>query len=269
MLVCAIGKYNLMRRPIVDWLNVKRYVRLFALYVIIAVALVLLYAPWALALRPSDPSILKAGFSIIGGIALAGVFVTGTYVGLKDPDQMLLEASSVTTAEEVLPVLREYVETPYVGGIASDAIDQVQSAERKRRRLRKAIGTQFSEGSMTWDHFAGIVDEATQTVVRNTALLANGVQGFDRVEYAKDLADVRRLGKADSEEARIQREQVAVHEQALERMHEILAANERMLLELGKLELELGKLEAGDTLQDNSGTIQEISELIQQTQYYA
>lgn len=247
----------------------KRYLRLLVLYVTIAVAVVLLYAPWALALRPSDVSILRAGFSIIAAIGLAGVFGTGTYLALKDPDEKLLEASSVVSADEVLPILHEYVETSYVGGIASDTIDQVESAERKRRRLRKAIGTQFSEGSITWDHFTGLVDEAAQTVVRNAALVANGVQAFDRVEYAKDLADARRAGKGNSAEARVQREQVAVHEQALEHMHEIIAANERMLLEMGKLELELGKLEAGDTLEANGGTVEELSQLIQQTQYYA
>ena len=51
-------------------------------------------------------------------------------------------------------------------------------------------------------------------------------------------------------------------------MHEIIAANERMLLELGKLELELGKLEAGSTLDDNEGTLSELTTLIEETQYY-
>ena len=254
--------------PFVDWFNVKRYLRLLALYVVIAVAVVVLYAPWGLALRPTDYNILRAGLSIICGVALAGVFGAGTYLALKDPDEKLLEASSVMTADQVVPVLREYVETPYVGGIAADALDQVESATRKRSRLRKAIGAQFSEGSITWDRFAGLVDQATQTIVRNAALIANGVQTFDRVEYAKDLADARRVRRDESESAQIQRAQVAVHEQELAHMHEIIAANERMLLELGQLELELGKLEAGTTLDDNDGTLEELTTLIKETQYY-
>lgn len=247
---------------------VKRYIRLVALYVFIAAAIVLLYAPWALALRPTDYSILRAGFSIICGVALAGVFGTGTYLLLKDPDQKLLEAGDVMSAEEVVPILREYVEAPYVGGIAGDALDQVQSANRKRGRLSKAIETQFSRGSLTWERFTNLVEQAYRTIVRNTALLANGVQSFDRVEYSKDLADARRFANVDSEAARVQRAQVAVHEQELSHMHEILAANERVLLELGKLELELGKLEAGETLSNNDETIEELTQLIRDTQYY-
>lgn len=246
----------------------KRYARLFATYVLIAVAVVLLYAPWALALRPWDYDILRAGFSIIAGIGLAGFFGVSTYLALKDPDQKLLQAADVVSADEVVPVLHEYVEAPYVGGIAADAIDQVQSASRKRGRLRKAIRAQFSEGSLTWDRFTGLVDQATQTVIRNAALIANGVQTFDGSEYRKDLADVKRAERDNAVDVSIQREQVAVHEAALDHMHEVLAANERMLLELGKLELELGKLETGDTMDANSQTIEELSNLIEETQYY-
>ena len=246
----------------------KRYLRLLVLYIAIAVGVVVLYAPWALALRPSDADIVRAALSITCGVGLAGVFGAGTYLTLKDPDEKLLEASTVVSADQVTPVLREYVETPYVGGIASDALDQVQSASRKRTRLHKAIGAQFSEGSITWDRFVGLVDQAVQTILRNAALLANNVQTFDRVEYAKDLADARRMRDDDSPSAQVQREQVAVHEQELAHMHEVISANERMLLELGKLELELGKLEAGSTHGDSDETLAELSTLIAETQYY-
>lgn len=246
----------------------KRYARLLATYILIAVAVVVLYAPWGLALRPWDFDILRAGMSIIAGVALAGVFGTSTYFALKEPDQKLLQAADVVSAEEVIPVLREYVEAPYVGGIAADAIDQVQSATRKRERLRKAIGAQFSEGSLTWDRFASLVDQAEQTVVRNAALIANGVQTFDCDEYKKDLADVRRAHKNDAVDVGIQRKQVAVHERSLDHMREVLEANERVLLEMGKLELELSRLEEGDTLEDNNQTVGDLQTLIDETRYY-
>lgn len=252
-----------------DWVNVKRYIRLAVLYACIVVAVVVLYAPWGVALRPSDISILRAGLSIVCGIALAGTFFVGTYLTLKEPDQKLLAPAEITRADEVVPILRAYVDEPYVGGIAADVIDQVESATRKRTRLHKAIGAQFSPGSLTWDRFTGLVDQAERTIIRNAALLANGVQSFDRVEYAKDLNDLRRAGNSDSAAVRVQQEQVAVHEQSLKHMHEVIGANERMLLELGKLELEIGKLEAGDTLSNNDETIEELSTLIEETQYYA
>lgn len=262
MFLQAFGKYNRIVKNLVDWLKVKRYLRLFALYIAIAVAVVLLYAPWGLALRPTDYSLLRAGLSIIGAIALAGTFGAGTYLALKDPDEHLLAPAEVVDEDEVIPVLRDYVETPYVGGIAADVIEQVQSSDRKRRRLQKYIGQQFSEGSITWDRFAGLVDQAHHTIIRNAALVANNVQTFDREGYAKDLADLRRR---DNE---LQRQQIAVYEQSLAHMREIIAANERMLLELGKLELELSKLDAGSTLESNEGTIDELTRLIEETKYY-
>lgn len=247
----------------------KRYARLLATYVLIAVTVVLLYAPWALALRPWDYSILRAGMSIVAGIALAGVFAASTYFTLKEPEQHLLAPQSVMSEEEVTPLLREYVDEPYVGGIAADALDQISSASRKQQRLRKAIDAQFSKGSLTWDRFCGLVDQARHTILRNAALIANSVQAFDRKEYAKDLEDVRRAKGGDPKVYEIQLQQVAVHEQSLAHMQEVIAANERMLLELGKLELELGKLEAGDTLGNNEETLDELSSLIEETKYYA
>ena len=59
-----------------------------------------------------------------------------------------------------------------------------------------------------------------------------------------------------------------MYEQSLAHMREIIAANERMLLELGKLELELSKLDAGSTLESNEGTIDELTRLIEETKYY-
>ena len=240
-----------------DWPSVKRYVRLFAIYVLIALAVVFIYAPWGLALRPWDPSLLRAGFSIIAGIALAGTFGAATYLTLKDPDVKLLEPTKVLSDDEVVPVLEEYREAPYVGDIAIEALEQVHSASRKRNRLRKVISIQFSEGSLSWDRFSTLVDTAQRTVLRNSALVANDVQSFDRDGYAK----AKRSGTK-------QEQHLALYDQSLAEMQEILAANERVLLEMAKLEHELGKLEADDTREEAGQTIEELQGLIEETRYY-
>lgn len=232
----------------------KRYARLLVSYVLIALAVVLLYAPWGLALRPSDYDILRAGFSIIAGVGLVGAFGASTYLLLKDPDVKLLEPAHVMSDEEVVPVLEEYVESPYVGTVAADALEQVKSAHRKRSRLRKTISAQFSEGSLSWDKFCGLVDTAERTVLRNSALVANNVQSFDREGYTK----ARRRGG----------DQLALYDQALADMQEVLSANDSVLLEMGKLELELSKLEAEDVFEDNNETVEELQSLIESTRYY-
>lgn len=235
----------------------KRYARLLATYVLIAVAVVFLYAPWGLALRPWDYDLLRAGLSIIAGIGLVGIFGTSTYLALKDPDVKLLEPAKVMSDDEVVPVLEEYADTPYVGEIASEALEQVRSASRKRKRLRKVISVQFAEGSMSWDKFCRLVDVAERTILRNAALVANGVQSFDREGYVK----ARKRGQA-------QAEQLALYDKTLADLQEVLSANERVLLEMAKLEMELTQLEADDTREDASQTIEELQGLIEETRYY-
>ena len=251
---------------LVDWSTVKRYVRLFATYVLIALALVLVYAPWGrpygLALRPSDPNILRAGLSIIIPIALAGVFGASTYFALKDPDVKLLEPTKVIDDDEVVPVLEEYVEAPYVGGIAADALEQVRSAARKRSRLDKVIVMQFEKGSLSWEKFNRLVEMAERNVLRNAALVANNVQSFDREGYHQ----ARRGASDDQQGARSG--QLALYDQALADMRKVVEANDQILLEMGKLELELGKLETADAFEENSQTVEELQSLIENTRYY-
>ena len=241
--------------------NVKRYLKLLAIYVLIAVALVVIYAPWGLYLRPSDYSILRAGMSIVSGVALGGVFVTSTYLLLKDPDVKLLEPAEVMSEDEVLPVLEEYENTPYVGAIAASAEEQVQSATRKEQRLTKLISVQFAEGSLSYDRFKGLAERAAHTVIRNSALIANYVQNFDRDEYAKELARKKAKKGQRSEE-------LVVFDQTLADMQEILDANDQVLLEMSKLEREVGRLNEGDTLESADETVEELKELIEQTRYY-
>lgn len=195
--------------------------------------------------------------SIIAGIGLAGVFGATTYFTFKDPDVKLLEPTKIMDADEVVPVLEEYMEAPYVGDVATEALEQIRSAGRKRRRLRKVISVQFAEGSMSWDKFAGLIDTAERTILRNSALVANGVQSFDREGYAK----AKRRGDSRSE-------QLALYDKSLASMQEVLQANERVLLEMAKLELELTQLEADDTRADAGQTIEELQGLIEETRYY-
>lgn len=241
----------------VDRHAVKRYARLLAMYILIAFAVVFLYAPWGLALRPSDHDLLRAGFSIIAGIGLVGVFGAGTYLTLKEPDVKLLEPSKVLDDDEVIPILEEYLETPYVGDLAAETLEQVRSASRKRKRLRQSISVQFSEGSLSWDKFCNLVDLAERTILRNSALIANGIQSFDREGYAK----AKRGGDARAE-------QVQIYDKSFASMQEIIEANERVLLEMAKLEIELSQLEADDTREEASDTIEELQGLIEETRYY-
>ncbi len=263
----------------------KRYIRLAFVYVLIVVVAVLVYAPWALNLRPWDYSVLRAGMSIIAAVALLGVFGTSTYFALKDPEVHLLEPSEVSDDDDVIPALREYEGKPFIGTLASDAISQIESAARKKGRLHKLIGEQFAPKSLSWDRFIVLVDNAYRTILRNSALIANQAQSFDVEVYQKAYKAAKRREKAaakkahrfpvgqnkepeDGVDSSLQSEQLAVYDQSLAEAREILTANEHMLLEMGKLELELSKLDASDQLEENSQTVEELQTLIEETRYY-
>ncbi|MDO4538202.1 MAG: hypothetical protein Q4B54_08575 [Coriobacteriales bacterium] len=254
---------------------------------LIAVVAVFVYAnlPWTLCLRPWDASLLRAGMSIIAGVALAGVFVSSTYFTLKDPDVKLLEPSEILDDDDVVPVLQEYTDKPFVGNLVADAVDQIESATRKQERLHKVIDSQFAAGSLSWDRFINLVDNAQRTVLRNSSLIANHVQSFDidvykRARKATTPRDDK--GKAgrilrhldnhrdtgSKSNSILHNEQLAVYDKSLEEMREILTANERVLLEMGKLELELSKLDANDQMEENSQTVTDLQTLIEETQYY-
>ena len=73
----------------------KKYARLLASYAAIAITGMVLYTPWLVGLTPSDPSILRAGLSVICGIVLTGAFGASTYAYLHEPEYRLLETGEV------------------------------------------------------------------------------------------------------------------------------------------------------------------------------
>ena len=69
----------------------KKYAKLLASYAAIAITGMVLYTPWLVGLTPADPSILRAGLSVISGILLTGAFGASTYSYLHEPEYRLLE----------------------------------------------------------------------------------------------------------------------------------------------------------------------------------
>ena len=270
----------------------KKYVRLLASYAAIAISGMVLYTPWLVGLTPTDPSILRAGLSVICGIVLTGAFGASTYSYLHEPEYRLLEAADVDDVDDVLPQLRGFAELPVVGSTAAEAAGQIETMERRRNRLEKIIVAKFGAESLSHDKFAAVVEAAWHTLLRNCALLCNRIQAFDLEGYRKlrrslpasarralpsvlDLEspqpqsrDLVNTHKPMDGIAGIEAERAALYEEALRDMRDVLEANERLLLEMGKLEMELSDLESDDNRDDNTRMLDEVKELIEQTQYY-
>lgn len=241
----------------------KKYARLLASYATIAITAMVLYTPWLMGLTPADPSILRAGLSVICGIVLTGAFGASTYAYLHEPEFHLLEAADVNEADDVVPQLAGLSELPVVGEYAREARGQIESMDHRRERLYRVIGAKFAEGSMSWDKFTAVVDAAQRTLLRNCALLSNRAQSFDVDGYRK----TRRL-LPGSQEGSLDQERAGLYREALDDMREVIEANERLLLEMGKLEMEISDLESDDNREDNTRMLEEVEELLEQTKYY-
>ena len=270
----------------------KKYARLLASYAAIAITGMVLYTPWLVGLTPTDPSILRAGLSVICGIVLTGAFGASTYAYLHEPEYRLLEAADVEDVDDVLPQLRGFAELPVIGSTAEEAAGQIETMERRRTRLNKIIVAKFGAESLSHDKFAAVVEAAWHTLLRNCALLCNRIQAFDVDGYRqlrrqlpagarRALPSVLDLNASRSQNrdlsnaqrpldgiAGIEAERAALYEEALHDMRDVLEANERLLLEMGKLEMELSDLESDDNRDDNTRMLDEVKELIEQTQYY-
>ena len=62
----------------------NRYVRMLGAYVGIGVAAVIAYSPGLMALSPMDPSILRAGASLIAGVLMCAGLGVSTHMAMRD-----------------------------------------------------------------------------------------------------------------------------------------------------------------------------------------
>ena len=142
-------------------------------------------------------------------------------------------------------------------------VRRVRRRRRRHGRLVRAIESTFGEESLTAGKFVAVADAARSTLLRNCALLSNRIQAFDVDGYRATRRRLPSLG-----EGSLASEQLAMYEDALADMREVIEANERLLLEMGKLEMEVSDLEGDDNREDNTRMLDEVRDLLEQTKYY-
>ena len=153
-----------------------------------------------------------------------------------------------------------------VGESAKTAVAQIENMQHRRDRLHRVIDADFGSESLSHDKFAAVVDAAERTLLRNCALLCNRIQAFDVEGYRKTKRLLPSVAELNTNS--LDTERMAVYQDALSDINEVLEANERMLLEMGKLEMELSDLESNNTLEDNTRMLDEVKVLLEQTKYY-
>ena len=186
-----------------------------------------------------------------------------------------IAAKRITEGQEDVPVedikrmLGEYQKTSVVGTYAKHGIAELESAERKREKLYEEIGKKFSEGSLTWMKFVEVVDAASNAIAHNTALLARRIQSFDVEDYNRTSRNtITGLFSRNTIPDDIKQEKRQVYELSLNDMRGIVAANERLLVELERFGIEMGQLETSASAEKNDRLLEEVNTLVEETKYY-
>lgn len=238
------------------------------------ILVIILFGPAGLQLSPLSPNLFVAILSVV-----AAAFIG--YEVVKVNAKALLTARAEkrvaqlgtgedeVSAEDVKLALAEYEKTAVVGQYAKQAITELENAERKCEGLYESINAKFQEGSLTWQKFAEVIDAATGAIVHNSSLLARRIQAFDVEDYNKNARNtITGLFNRSTVPEGLRQEKRQVYEASLNDMRGIVAANERLLLELDKFSFEMGQLEASENAEQNDHLLEEVNTLVEQTQYY-
>ncbi len=243
----------------------KKYLKQLLIF---AAAGVILFAPFGLKLRPSDPGVMRGAFAIAAGVViLAGIIYNGVKLSKVKPPAVLTD-----NKKEELRIqnqLRESRNRSVVGKIAGKALDQLELTSKKAESFRQIVGAKFGETSLTYGRYASVLDQGVETISKNTSFLAARMQAFDEDQYLK-LSKAVSSGnyKKDAVDDSLQEDQLVRMNKSLKEMNGILDSNEHLLDMMTTCVNEVAALGEKDNSQANDDIIEEIQHLIETTKYY-
>ena len=238
------------------------------------ILIIILFGPAGAGLSPLSPNLFEAILSVVAAafIGYQLVKVNGRALLTARAERRVAQLGSGeenVSADDVRLALGEFEKTSVVGQYAKQAIAELDSAQAKRDSLYDTIGAKFQEGSITWQKFDEVVDAATGAIVHNSSLLARRIQTFDVEDYNKNARNtITGLFNRSTVPEGLRIEKRQVYEANLNDMRGIVAANERLLLELDKFAYELDQLESNENAEQNDRLLEEVNTLVEQTQFY-
>lgn len=237
-------------------MKLNKLVKIAGLNLIIIVAAVVTYSPGLLALYPNDPSVFRAGMSILIGIFLAVVFLYGNSRLLSDPKMPTnVDINDFSQATKILDM---YKNGSYFGKTAQTVLDQIERLTRSMSRLQGEIDRRFDKNSMSNDKYSAIVNEANLCLTDNLISAAQRMQFFDEGEY-KRLLNCEKDSIPDD----IQHQQLNLYKTNEDIIKNVVTENEKLILQLDTLAVELSS--RGE---DNDELLAEIQKLTQEVKYY-
>ena len=165
---------------------------------------------------------------------------------------------SVNSMKDAERVMKSYVSGKYFGKTAETVLNQLYRIQKSTARLNIMLNQKFETGSLSWQRYQGIIDEAEKTINQTICLMANRMMLFDEEEYRQLLHF-----KEDQIPDDIQEERLSLYRENLEKIESAVAVNERILLQFDKLT-------SGLALQENKNDelLEKIQKLTEEIKYY-
>lgn len=182
-----------------------------------------------------------------------------------------LDVDAGATAETISAVMRGYVNDAVLARRARAVIDTLESAEHRRGSLFAELDGTFQRGTISWDKFAGPAYAALDSVLRNSALLANRIQAFDSAGYLRlreDMAAEAAGGDDERHHSETRQRRWELYREMLESLDTLQDTNEGLLLELDKLAAELSTINGPGQGENSDQIIEEIRRLVDEAKYY-
>ena len=157
-------------------------------------------------------------------------------------------------------VFRKHIET------LQNQLNRVNTYNSKFDQLLKL---KFSEGSMSYAKFKGIMEQATDAIIKASLLFVSRVQLFDESGYIdiKHLIETGAYHK-DSIDDSVQNYKYDVYLDNYYSITNMLTTNEEILIKLEQLSMEISSMDANSLDNENTQLIDDINTLIAETQYY-
>ena len=244
----------------------NKNIRLILTDCLYGLLILLIYSPGLLGLYPNDPSIIKAGISIIAGVLIFAGIIKTNIIDLR-PQKLISTNKNMSTSECIS--MLQHLNSRLFKHQIQDVTDQLERAEKYIRSFDDILAVKFSKGSMSYDKYASVIDTAIQAVIRNAALLASRIQMFDEEGYYKirSLIDTGEYRKDDIDDS-LQEQKDELYQANYRSIIDMVNLNEKILLQLDHLSSEISSLDSSTLEQDNNVILDEISTLIHDTQYY-
>ncbi len=220
---------------------------------------VVAYSDGLLGLRPTDPSILRAGLSILTGLGMGAGLIGGNLKLLSSKKKV--ENVQALNEAQVKNLLRGYTHSEVFGPLAKTATDQADRTDSAAKRASNAIDLRFGAGTMSGERYRAAVEAARATLQDNLKNVANRMQLFDEEDYRMLKND-----KNDSVPADVRQQKALLYRKNIDEIRKCLSLNEKLILKLDTLTVDISDTDENEETADS--LLQEITALTDELKYY-